>query len=313
MTYIIDGTRGYELGYRIANDPNPPTPPILSPGYKFDCCNDFTWKVFTDETGTFDFSNDKSRIIYMFDAIFVSAEMKLQKNVDGTWTDQTVISDNTLGLFQDFGYFTSDLLKKYIELRVYWYNVWNEYGYGSYRFITTGTLATSGTVENISDTYCLNKYTPDSVDNTVRIEWYNNGIIADAYEDRIIKDYATLNSYGQIRVPGFFTFNNSKPTKEYTLYDEGQDVWTEDKQDPEYLLKINPMFFNAHQLIRNDILQADRILITDYNGQNTYNFIQKSVQWSNDYSPVWNFMKSKLAPIELRFKQEYNNSRKRRF
>ena len=312
MPVIIKGTRGYEFFYLLEGSPIK-TAPVLAPSYEFDCCNAFSWKVFCDNVGTNEFQNDKTRFFQIFPMIFLGATMTLEKNVNGNWITQTAITNNALGTFNAFGFHVNSDLQNYMQFLINWYAVNQAYGFGSYRIVTEGTLATGGIVIYTSDTYCLSLFTAEAVDQTVRIEWYNNGVIGDSFDDTIQRDFSTLNSYGQIRLSGYFAYKKSNYAKEYTLYNNNEDVWTEDSQTPEYAMNLHPTFFNAHQLMRTDIMQSDKILVTDYNSQNTYNFTKKQIQLTSDYSPTWVPIVSKLAPINLTFKQAINNFRKKRY
>jgi hypothetical protein len=69
---------------------------------------------------------------------------------------------------------------------------------------------------------------------------------------------------------------------------------------------------SLHNLLKTDVLQADRIIVTDYNKNNAEQFIDVCVRGNSDYEPQWNESRSKLASVELKFILEFNNYRKKR-
>jgi hypothetical protein len=51
-------------------------------------------------------------------------------------------------------------------------------------------------------------------------------------------------------------------------------------------------------------------MITDYNDSNIDGYFKKKVRKNGSYDPKWYPLASKLASIELKFKQAFNNLKK---
>ena len=58
---------------------------------------------------------------------------------------------------------------------------------------------------------------------------------------------------------------------------------------------------------------ADKIYITDYNNKNIDNYYRREVKKNGGYEPKWYPLKTKLASIDLKMKQAFNNLKKFRY
>ena len=109
-----------------------------------------------------------------------------------------------------------------------------------------------------------------------------------------------------------FGFPVSTYEQDLIQYQNGQRLYVEDEQEPEYVLKLVPTAAFIHTIMRTDVMQADTTLITDYNANNPELWVQKAVKKNSEYAPNWNKLTNKLASVEVKFIQEFNNLKKLR-
>lgn len=295
----------------IASDPLPPTPSLNLPALSTkDCCSAFSLYALADTSSTDEFKNDRAGILFWFSNAISAATITLQK-YNGTWADLTTFSDNSFGTFYPFGFFVNDEGEQFIGYQLNWKDVLTTYGEGSYRVRADITAAIGGTSSQLTPEWCLMQYTPERANKTVRIEYNLSGQLG-VTDDTKRRDLGTLDWYNSLRLFGFFGYPTSSYEADYIQYNNGQKVYVEDEQEPEYTLKLALAPALVHNLMRTDVLQADQILITDYNAINADTFIKKAVIKNSDYAPNWNKLKSKLATVEVQFIQEYNNLKKLR-
>lgn len=301
--------------YLVPENPIPATTTLDIPASATrDCCGDFSLKVLADTTSGDQFKNDVSGFLWWFNSIVSDAVLKLYKFDDSVNNFVFLIDldDNTYGTFYDYGFFINDEDEKFIGYQLEWKTVLTTHGPGGYKVVCEPTLGIGGSGTLESPMYCLKQFTPERADKTVKIEYNLNHITGIASDDKKFKDFGELNWYNSLRLSGYFGFPNSKYTKEFIEYNNGQSVEVEDEQEPEYLLKLFPQPQFVHDIMRIDVMQGDTVLITDYNSKNPINYVQKSVIGNSDYAPDWKKLQSKLATVEVKFKQAYNNLKKLR-
>lgn len=308
-----DGEAIYNLFYLVRNNPNPNTTTLDIPASTLDeCCDDFRLMALAHVTDDDEFKNDRSGFLWAFADIISTAVMSLHKCIDGAWEEQEALNDDDFGTFYELSFFVNDDGEKYIGYQLNWQDVLIEYGEGLYKVVVDYTLSIGGEGSQETPEYKLQAYTAAIANGTVKVEYYQNGAIGDYADDTKRFDFGTLNWYNSYRLPGFFGFPKSTYTKDYVEYENGQRLWVQDEAEPEYTLKLKPVSAFIHSKLRVDVLQADQIYITDYNSKNADTFIQKSVQATSEYLPNWKILQSTLAGVELKFRQEFNNLKKRR-
>jgi len=155
-------------------------------------------------------------------------------------------------------------------------------------------------------------YTPDRANGTVRLSYIQNGIIGDIFDFKATKDFAALDWFNQIRIPAFFGNETATYEREFVEYTNRQRVWITDQQEKEFSLNTKRLPAIIHNVLKTEVLQADRIIVTDYNKNNADTFVDICVRGNSDYEPQWNESRSKLASVELKFILEYNTFRKKR-
>lgn len=303
-----DGESITEIFYLIAENPIPSQVSLDLPVKDLnDCCSDFSLKALADTATADPFKNDIAGFIWWFNDVVSSATLTLLKHNGSTYVSSATLNNSTYGTFYSYGFFVNDEGEKFIAYKLEWKKVLTLLGEGSYKVKVDATLSIGGTATLESPEYCLKQYTPYRADKTMKIEYYLNGIKGISGEDKNRKDFGSLNWYNSVRIPGYFGYPNSEYEEDRVQYNNGQRLYVEDEQEPEFVMVIRPIPYFLHEILRTDVMQADTILVTDYNSKNAGKFIQKQVFKSSGYPPKWKPLQSKLAPIELKFKQEFNN------
>lgn len=309
----IDGEAVKDLFYRIGESPIPETVDLDLPSAINNCCNDFYLKVFAKTSGGDEYTDDKSGFIWWFSSAVSAVVLTLYK--DGSVVE--TLDNNDFGTFYEYGFFVNDDEQSFIGYQLNWVDVLNEHGPGKYWVRCTPSSDIDGLVDGYLDslTYCLEVYTAESANGTVRLEYYLNGVMGLSIDDYKTVDFGELNWYNALRLPGWF-FGSPKSTYEQSDVDmnSGQRLWVTNTQEPEYKLKLKPLPQIVHDILRTDFMQADQRLITDYNSMNALKVVRKEVKPNSEYAPKWENreMVNRVAPVELKFLQEYNNLRKLR-
>jgi hypothetical protein len=284
--------------------------PII-PSKDMNCCSDFVWRVLADANSNDEFKNDKNTFYWWFNAESITfADLTLVNNLG----DEYLLNSNTdYGTPKDYGFYTNAQNEVFVGYEIDWKKVIDNLGEAIY-YIKCDTETIFGDkITLYSRNYCLKQYSADRADKTVRVEYWLNGILGISENDSKIKDFGELNIYNSHRFDGYFIYSESQYKDDYIIYNNGQRKYVEDEQEPEYTLSLKPIPAFKHDILRTDILQADEIQITDYNSRNIQEYIKKKVKKSGSYNPKYYPMQSKLASVELKFKQEFNNLRKFRY
>lgn len=313
-SFSFDGQATTQVFTLVPTNPIP-TPIVLDlpEGVTRDCCNVFAIKALADTGSSDDFKNDRAGFPWFFDSLVTTADLNLQKysNTTNDFEDLIALNNGTYGTFFAYGSFTNTNGVKFVGYQLNWKDVLTIHGEGGYRVKCEPTTIL-GTTELFSPNYCLKQYTPTRADVTVRVEYYLNNILGMSDNDYKVRDFGNLDWYNSFRLCGFFGFPESNYENDYIEYNNGQRQWTQNDQEVEYILKLKPTPAFLHELMRTDVLQADRIYVTDYNSKNPQTFIDKQVINSGPYAPDWKKLQSKLATVEVTFRQEYNNLQKKR-
>jgi len=319
---MADGTATFDYFYMISTNPNAKsknnTVSALLPTVVMDkCCEDTVFKAYADlDDPTNEYKNDKAGFWWDLDSYYNAAELKIQKYVSGAWADQTVISNNTYGLFYDYGFHTVDNVS-FIGMILNWVGILDDFGAGAYRMVCTATNVLGTTIDFPKDEYCLSAYSPQKVNGTVRLEWYLSGEIGDNINDSGIINYGDIlpssgGIYNQMRIKGHFSYKSSDYKQEFVRYNNGADDNVIFEQEPIYVLKTKQLPINQLDIIRTPFLMSNRKLITDYNNRNIDVYVKKEVNLKSNFAPEFAYLQNKKAPLELEFTQRINNHKKRR-
>jgi len=269
------------------------------------CC--FKLTVFASTTDSDPFKNDKTRFLYRFPLSVSSCVLTLQKKVNGTWTDQATLNDNTYGTFSAFGFARKgtpeqDLISYYLD----WRTVLSAFDYGNYR-----VKRTFSGVDRFSEQYCLKSYSAKLADRSVRITYTLDSILGDKNDSKLTVDYSGLELENMIRIPNaIFGFTDSDYEIEQVRFDDGREYDFRNEQTQKWVLELRKLDSNTHDIIRDIVLQSDNLLISDYNRSNPIpTIINQPVVIDGGYSPSYG--NNPLYPVRVNFKNLYNNKRKR--
>ena len=284
------------------------------------CC--FRLPVLAEYTGTDNNKNDQHSILKRYDSkLFIGVVMYIQKYENGDWVDKDALGTDLYGTNYPYGTFTnSEETQNYVGYRIDWQKVLNEFDEGTYRFRFSELDFQGNETESFyMFDFCLKTYLPHRADKTVRFEWYTKGYRGDFQYDQDIWDYTDVVSkvkgdgwFNQMRLPdSFFGFNKSEYEREYIRYSNGQQVWVSDSQVESYEFHSGMFPALMHDWIKTNMIQADRILATDYNKNNPNIITNKAIKPSGSYEPSWNYNNLR-AMVSVDFEQEFQNRKKLR-
>lgn len=288
-----------------------------------ECC--FSLPALADSVNPDDgYRNDKHSVINKYDKnLFTFVIITLQKYEGSGYVDKVDLLDNTYGTTYNYGTFIdSDNTLKYVAYIIDWLKVLNApgFGEGTYRFKFKETDAFANNTESFYPfEFCLKNYTEDRANFTTRFEWYTKGYRGDFENDTDVWDFVQVASdvggdgwFNQMRLPrSFFGYNRSSYERDYIRYSNGQQVYLQDEQIEAYTWNSGQYPADLHSFIKNDVLQADRILVTDYNKNNPNIIKDKAIKPDSNYEPEWQYNNLK-AFVNLDFVQEFQNRRKLR-
>lgn len=305
-----DGQCGYELFFKIADDPTPLTPLDLPESSTKECC--ISLIALADLTSNDIYKNDEKGFIFMLSDAFNNAILKLQKFENNDWQDLVILTDDTYGKNYEYGFFINSDGESYIGYLLKWKNVLTLHSEGKYKIICEANLSYGSTVIYDGLEFCLFQYTPARADGSVRLEWYLNNFIGDNNDFKKRRDFANLNWYDSIRIPAFFGSEKSEYERENIRYTNGQEQWVRDEQQITYRLTSRMLPASIHDLIKVDALQSDELFITDYNRNNVKIYKRLGIRCNSNYEPEWNVNKTKQAPVIIEFSPSYNNFKRSR-
>lgn len=307
MTAVSGGYFGDLYLKLIPNNPVQVSSEVVESA-KLNCCSDFVWRVLADSASNDEFKNDVNSFLYWFnkDAI-TTAKLYL---VYDTNISVLLENNNDYGTPFDYGFKTNGQNEKLVGYKLEWKKVLEDLGEKVYYIRCDVTDIFGSTTQLKSESYCLKQYTQKKADQTVKIEYYLNGILGVNENDESKRDLVDLNWYNSHRFEGNFIYSGSTYKTDYIQYESGQRQFIEDEQEIEYTLTLKPIPAFKHDILRTDILMADSVLITDYNTRNIDSYVKKKVIKNSEYAPKFYPMNSKLGSVEVKFKQEFNNQKK---
>lgn len=312
-----DGEAITEVFYMVAEQPSPASTTLpLAESSLRECCSEVNIMALAEglEIPTDTFKNDATGFGWFFpDSITTAPTLSLMKwnTTTNIFDIEATLSNNDYGT--NFPYQLINTSGEYFRgYKIEWNKVLFLHGTGTYKVRINVSSTLFGNTSQDSFDYCLQVFTNDRADGTVKVEYNLQNIIGSNENDKSVYDFGDLTWYNAIRLKGFFGYNTSTYEQDFTQYTNGQRVYVKDEQEPEYTLKLKPTYYAVHELMRTNVLQADEVFITDYNSKNSGSFIQKQVIKNSDYAPDWKPLQSKLAGVEVKFRQSFNNLKKLR-
>ncbi len=263
----------------------------------FEC--EYVEKVFGDLVSSDFWKNDRNTLIFRRVIASDTVTIKLLK-------DNTVIAtivDNTFGIFTNGFVNGTPEQQLYVAFTVEWEKVLTIHGGGIYKFETDlNILGVTTTVE--THKYNLFPYSDQGANQTVRIEWIQNGNIL-----RSQFDFTGLNFSQSLRIRGRFT--ETTPQKEEDRYSnvDRKIKQITAKTSPQYLLKTHRINRSIYLSLTRDFVLANELLITDYNIINEDIFRRISVV--NDSIEKPDIGKTTRPILELTFSEKADDILKR--
>lgn len=300
--------------------------PVINPLPVVAFCEDnttcFSLLVLADPNQpTEKLNNDKTEFYFYGNAAVSGIVMTLQRFQNGAFEDIEILIDSSYGSFCEYGKspdflgnnFTDDFLKKYTGIFLDWLLVFNDYGAGRYKMKVERTDVFSGVTTFYSKAeYCLKQYQCYLTEGTIRIETLNQGLRGTLEDMANQIDYST-GWYGMIRLRGTFKQIDPAYNKEYNQYGDAEANAYKpyvDEQIPKYRMQIKSVPGFIDWYISTNVLQADRILITDYNPRSRHPFVQVPVK-DGTFKIIAEDITNPLASIECEFAYGQNNLRRR--
>jgi hypothetical protein len=281
--------------------------PDLPEGLK-ECCYELF--LFTYPTDVLDeLKNDRTSYFKYWPTSFETGTLTIQKCVGGVFTDQEIITDDTYGTFKDFAEETKNG-QVYISIKnIDWTAIRVAYGVGEYR-IEAAAMDIFGNIDvDYSFSYKVKDYTPDLANNSVFIEITNSGLLGNINNPR--ERFAFPDDWQDaIRIKGKFGDDFSEYEDEYTRLNDGFEDYTRHVQVPKYILFMDRAPQNVRNFMRNEIMMANTIEMTDYNADNANCHIKTPVRRSGGFTPEYINRVTK-AKTEIEFRSSYDNTYKK--
>jgi hypothetical protein len=281
-------------------DPTPVVPIPVNPFIR--CC--YTLDVYASTTDADPFKNDKRDFLKILPKSVTSVTIRLQKFVNGVWTNVATLNNNNYGTFSPLGFATKDnntYIGYYLDFR----SVLLAHNVGKYRvqFDLTSTQFNS-------EEYCLRNFSEEAVDETTKIRWIKNSIIGDANQTRT-NNFVGLKRENQMRVSqSIFGFKKGTFETETQRWQNGYER-THKKTDKErYTWEIRQMPSEILDVLRYDALMGDDIFFTDYNSRNNSGkYIEQAVEIVGEFAPNYDGLNPHPSVI-LEFMDKYSNRQK---
>lgn len=229
-----------------------PTVPVTT---DFCWCGSVCTYVLPVFSGATDLKNDHTPVIYRRYSSSDTVTMKLYK--DGAL--QATLTDNTYGVFYDFGSLFNANLKGY---SINWSLAQAAFGTGTYQIITTCVWFGTTYTKNSSYFYLM-PYNERAASGTVRMRGLQNGT---TLNDPI--DFAGCNWQTEIRVWG--KFGDKQPefvTDNYIAGDRARKQ-IQDQITNTFTLELLKMTGDEKDTFINQTLLGNNIWITDYDLKN---------------------------------------------
>ena len=275
----------------------------LPEGLKECCYELFLFTYATDVTD--DLKNDRTSYFKYWPTSFETGTLTIQKCVGGTFTDQEIITDNTYGTFKDFG----EEIKNgqvYISIKnIDWTALRSVYGVGEYR-IEAAAMDMFGNIDvDYSFSYKVRDYTPDAANNSVFIKIANEGLLGNINNPR--ERFVFPDDWQDaIRIKGTFGGDFSEYEEEHTRFNDGSRRYTKHTQVPKYLLDVDRAPWQVRNFLRNEVVMANAIQITDYNTNSANCHVDTDVERSGGFTPEY-IKQVSTAKVQIEFRQAYDN------
>lgn len=206
------------------------------------------------------------------------------------------LNDNTLGELFSLGSFPSQLLLAGFKLE--WAKVLVAHGEGNYKIRIERNLITGNDIL-FTVNYNLRTFSTELADETVWIEWIQNGEIIDGL------DYSGINWFQAVRFPGFY--GNRQDELEEELFKDTDYETFQISSELKFStpLEVGPVPSCIGDILTN-IVQGNIIQITDYNVKNFDYLLQQRVVKVKEIGET-TYTKERLAVYNMTFTDRTEN------
>lgn len=271
-------------------------PENIPPDRGFDeCC--YNNIVLADANDTSEYKNDYNGFYFKREIPNTTVEFTL---VDVSNATDYTITDDTYGVYQDFGGTQSDLSFFIVE----WRKVLNTLGAATYQIRQTVTIA--GVAQDYySNTFQLKQFSIDIADKTVRIDCIQDGTLVESGIDFSGTGFKT-----SLRMKGFFgrpQHNYEQDNITTRTYDSIQNTMSFNK---EYTFQAMKLPICITEELMEFVLLGDRLFISDYNKNNhsyKYELLEVELTSNNDTDY---FTLKREVNVNLTFTDRFKNKRK---
>ena len=289
---IEDTERTFTKGFRVS------LPQVVEQdrGFK-ECC--YKNLVLADVNSSEDWRNDYNSFYFkrQLEADTVSFIL-----IDFNTNDEYVLNDGTYGQFWDFGAF--DEQPDLSVYRVDWKKVLTLLGEGVY-FIRKEVTIAGISIDLDSNTYCLEQFTEDIADQTIRIDSVMNGKLI--HKDI---DFKGTNFSTTTRVRGFFGNREATYTQDNLVRRDYSSEQISMSQENEYQLQTESLPECITEEVYDFHLFGDELYISDYNSANhSYKFLRFPVEFQGNRGGNY-YANTRKHIINLTFTDRIKNKRK---
>ncbi len=273
-----------------------------------DCCTELPLLASTTDADPF--KNDRTTFLRGYDASITAVDLFLTKPSVPGFTNVPLV-DNKYGIFHALGFHSDELGRDYIGFEMDWRSVLLDpdalgtLGEGTYQIIAELTAIALSPPDDLDFSYCLGNFTTDRADGTIRLAMKNSFILGNRFD---VRDRVTFPKgwQNQIRVPGYFGYDNSDYDIEFTKYRDGSLRDFKQQQVQHFKVRIERQPAIVHDFIKTEFWQADEKDITDYNRNNYKEHLRTPVRNPSEYKPVIHEF-TKLATVDVECDSFYDN------
>lgn len=218
-------------------------------------------KVFTDETGSDFWKNDKFQVF-----LNVASGTTVTYTLfftDGSGTQEINVTDGTYGTLND----GSSSTPAYVMYELDFYKIWDNLGYGEVSFRIASDNGDGTRIQQVdSPCFKIYRYSDRLANGTVRIETTQSGNILSGNK------YGSFQFSQQIRLPGSlkFTGNTTESDRLVLNGDIRNQIVVKDQVFPTYDLEIRLASSAQVWFLMFDYLFSGSVKISDYN---LYNYV----------------------------------------
>lgn len=254
--------------------------------------------ALAESTITDSLKNDFHSVYWSFNEFFTSVELSLQKKVNGVYEDIETLDNDDFGTFFDFGFYETIYSEKSIGYLLDWQKVLDTHSTGNYRIKCEATNFDATINTQYSFEFYLQEYSDEVANETVFIEFYQNGNIGSQTDLQRKTDFGFLNFKNGIRIPNA-KFGKPTPTlnEEFTRYQSGKNIFTKRGLEIEYQLALELTPLWVVKYIDAIVNMNSEAYITDYNLVNFEPYQRFGIKVSSASQPEFDDSRTTIEAV----------------